>query len=335
MFQFLYAAILPDDKLIAIALGVLSSRLHVVWALATGATLEDRPVYNKTSCFDAFPFPTPTAEQTTRIPDLAEQLDAHRKRQQAVHPALTLTGMYNVLEKLRRGEALNAKDKAIHEQGLVSVLKSLHDELDAAVLDAYGWSDLAPQLAAHADAAQKAVAEEAVLVRLVALNAERAAEEAKGHIRWLRPDYQQPTAQPRQADMVLDDGRQGALPGDAAGAGRGSRPSARRFAAAALRGRTRGALYRQGLVEETPAADRRHAGSAGPRAPAGRAGGWRRRGVRSVVTGLSRHPGERSAKRRRSDSLATGLRRVSGVKFNIPRSGETCYAWPKRWVLEG
>ncbi|MEF8751625.1 MAG: DNA methyltransferase [Candidatus Accumulibacter necessarius] len=224
LFQFLDAAILPDDKLIAIALddafalGVLSSRLHVVWALATGATLEDRPVYNKTSCFDAFPFPTPTAEQTTRIRDLAEQLDAHRKRQQAVYPALTLTGMYNVLEKLRRGEALNAKDKAIHEQGLVSVLKSLHDELDAAVLDAYGWSDLAPQLTAHAEAAQKAVAEEAVLVRLVALNAERAAEEAKGHIRWLRPDYQQPSAQPRQADMVLDDGRQDALPGETSSA---------------------------------------------------------------------------------------------------------------------
>jgi len=36
-----------------------------------------------------------------RIRDLAEQLDAHRKRQQALHPDLTLTGMYNVLEKLR------------------------------------------------------------------------------------------------------------------------------------------------------------------------------------------------------------------------------------------
>ncbi len=47
--------------------------------------------------------------------------------------------MYNVLEKLRSGEALNAKDKVIHEQGLVSVLKKLHDDLDAAVFDGYGW----------------------------------------------------------------------------------------------------------------------------------------------------------------------------------------------------
>jgi hypothetical protein len=66
-------------------------------------------------------------------------LDAHRKRQQAAHPGLTITDMYNVLEKLRRGVTLTAKDKKIHEQGLVSVLKQIHDDLDAAVADAYGW----------------------------------------------------------------------------------------------------------------------------------------------------------------------------------------------------
>lgn len=54
--------------------------------------------------------------------------------------------MYNVLEKLRRGESLTPKERTIHEQGLVSVLAELHDELDNAVLDAYGWSDLAPAL---------------------------------------------------------------------------------------------------------------------------------------------------------------------------------------------
>jgi hypothetical protein len=47
--------------------------------------------------------------------------------------------MYNVLAKLRSGEPLSSKDKIIHEQGLVSVLKQLHDDLDAAVFDAYGW----------------------------------------------------------------------------------------------------------------------------------------------------------------------------------------------------
>jgi hypothetical protein len=78
----------------------------------------------------------------------------------------------------------------LHEQGLVSVLRSLHDELDAAVLAAYGWSDLGP--VPWADEAARAVWTEAVLERLVALNARRAAEEAAGTIRWLRPDFQDP-----------------------------------------------------------------------------------------------------------------------------------------------
>ena len=59
-----------------------------------------------------------------------------------IYPDLTLTGIYNVLEKLRSGAALDAKDKAVHDKGLVSVLKQLHDDLDAAVLEAYGWSDM-------------------------------------------------------------------------------------------------------------------------------------------------------------------------------------------------
>lgn len=55
--------------------------------------------------------------------------------------------MYNVLDKLRRAEPLKTKEKAIHTQGLVSALKSLHDELDAAVLLAYGWANVQAALA--------------------------------------------------------------------------------------------------------------------------------------------------------------------------------------------
>jgi hypothetical protein len=188
LFQFLDASIAPDNKLICLALddaytlGVLSSQVHVAWVLAAGSTLEDRPVYVKTTCFETFPFPSASPEQQTRIGDLAEQIDAHRKRQQTAHPTLTLTGMYNVLAKLRSGEPLTAKDKPLHEQGLLSVLHTLHAELDAAVLAAYGWSDIAP-----GDS-------EEILTRLVALNAERAREEAAGHIRWLRPSFQNPQA---------------------------------------------------------------------------------------------------------------------------------------------
>ena len=39
-----------------------------------------------------------------------------------------------MLEKLRSGEPLTAKEKQIHDQGLVTVLRQIHDELDAAVL---------------------------------------------------------------------------------------------------------------------------------------------------------------------------------------------------------
>ncbi|MBP6654135.1 MAG: class I SAM-dependent DNA methyltransferase, partial [Propionivibrio sp.] len=200
----------------AFHLGVLSSLAHVVWALAAGGRLGvgNDPRYNKSRCFEPFPFPDATPDQTTHIRDLAEQLDAHRKRQQAAYETLTLTGMYNVLEKLKTGEALTPKEKVIHEQGLVSVLKTLHDELDAAVLDAYGWGDLAPLLA---DPAQKEAASETLLVRLVALNAERAAEEAKGHIRWLRPEYQHPAGKPTNAGVaneLAEEADQDAASGD-------------------------------------------------------------------------------------------------------------------------
>jgi hypothetical protein len=72
----------------------------------------------------------------------------------------------------------------------VSVLQSLHDELDAAVLAAYGWSDLGPVPWGHE--AARAAWTEALLERLVALNAKRAAEEAAGTVRWLRPEFQDP-----------------------------------------------------------------------------------------------------------------------------------------------
>ena len=143
----------------------------------------------------------PEGSLKKKIRDLGERLDAHRKRQQALHPALTLAGLYNVLDLLRAGTPLDAKAKAIHDHGLVSLLRQLHDELDTAVLEAYGWTDLiAPVPLAdrlHPTCPDSESLEQTLLTRLVALNHERAAEEKRGLIRWLRPDYQAPaTAQP-------------------------------------------------------------------------------------------------------------------------------------------
>ena len=197
---------LIDGSVVAIAsadyfhLGVVSTSAHMAWALAAGGTLEDRPRYQNGPCFDNYPFPSDdtglTPELADRIRSLAEQLDAHRKARQAAHASVTLTGLYNVLDKLRRNEPLTASDKLLHEQGLVSVLRTLHDELDAAVLQAYGWSDLGP--VPWADDAARSAWTETLLERLVALNAKRAAEEAQGTVRWLRPEFQNP-AQPASA----------------------------------------------------------------------------------------------------------------------------------------
>jgi hypothetical protein len=186
VFTLLNIDVLPDNKLIAIALndsyflGILSSRVHVEWALASGARLGfgNDPVYVKTFCFDPFPFPDPTLEQKQQIRELGERLDTHRKRVQAQHPDITLTGMYNLLEKLRSGEEFTDKDRDYNDRALVSTLQQIHDQLDAAVLAAYGWP---PHLTT-----------DQILENLVALNAQRAEEERNGHIRWLRPDYQAP-----------------------------------------------------------------------------------------------------------------------------------------------
>lgn len=183
-FTFLDDTILPDNMLIAIAtndpyhLGILSSHTHIIWALSKGGNLEDRPRYNKKVCFETFPFPDSTEKQKRAIGEIAEQLNTHRKRQQALYPHLTLTSIYNVLEKLRRSEILTAKEQKINAEGLVGVLLQIHNELDAAVLEAYGWP--------------VALTDEEILKRLVALNKERAAEEARGLVRWLRPSYQNP-----------------------------------------------------------------------------------------------------------------------------------------------
>lgn len=188
----------------------------------------------------------PPPEQQAQIRDLAERLDTHRKRQQAKHPELTLTGMYNVLEKLRADEPLSTKEKTTHGQGLVSLLRELHDELDRAVFAAYGWGDLAEQLVGKPGATTplpdkpeaQTEAEEELLCRLVALNSERAAEEARGHVRWLRPEYQNPSAAvaPELSKAELDDTTDfESVPAAAAATGKLTWPKQMREQVAAVR----------------------------------------------------------------------------------------------------
>ncbi|WP_332683608.1 DNA methyltransferase [Bosea sp. (in: a-proteobacteria)] len=184
VFQFLDRTILPDNMLVAVALsdafhlGVLSSRIHAFWCLQQGGTLEDRPRYSKSRCFDPFPFPEIGEAQKQAIRAPAEALDALRKQVLAAHPDLTLTRLYNVRGAIRAGAPLAAQDEDVRDRGLVLILSEHHDALDAAVAAAYG-------LPAESGAEQ-------VLSRLVGLNRERGREERRGAVRWLRPDYQRP-----------------------------------------------------------------------------------------------------------------------------------------------
>ncbi len=197
-FQFLDASFLPETKVLIFAfddafhLGVLSSRIHILFANRVGGWLGvgNDSTYNHSDCLEKFPFPTATETQQMLIRDLAERLDAHRKRQQSEHPKLTFTDIYNVLEKLRAGTPLNAKDQLTHEQGLVSVLCQLHDDLDAAVADAYNL----PQ----------DVDEETILSHLCTLNAQQAAEERAGLIGYLRPSFQNPASTGTQTIIAPD-----------------------------------------------------------------------------------------------------------------------------------
>lgn len=223
-FGFLLSEVRAESKTVVVAsstanmLAVLSSRVHVEFAIRKGGRqgIGDDPVYQHTDTFNPFPFPAAASEdvigdqqavaQRDRLSELGERLDAFRKQRLDQHSFLTMTGLYNALERLRELEngcdvpPLTDAERDVHQAGLVSVLKEIHDDIDRAVLTAYGWDDLIPELVGkpgatlpspHKSEAQER-AEEELLSRLVALNQERAAEEKKGVVRWLRPDYQIP-----------------------------------------------------------------------------------------------------------------------------------------------
>jgi hypothetical protein len=188
VFTFVPGDVLPDGSLIAIALdggyhlGVLSSRAHVAWSLAAGGRngVGNDPRYNSTRTFQPFPFPDPTPEQRARIEHLGDAVYAHREARRALNPALTLTDLYNVAEALREGRALTPREQATFEDGAVGVLAEIHADLDRAVSEAYGWP-------AGTD-------DEEAVERLALLNADRAADEARGQVRYIRPAFQNPGA---------------------------------------------------------------------------------------------------------------------------------------------
>jgi hypothetical protein len=201
IFQFIEEKTVCDDKVVmcassdAFLLGVLSARVHCVWANSVGVRLGvgNDPVYASNRCFDPFPFPLADGFQKQRVRAIAEEIDSHRKRVIANNANLSLTSLYNVLEQLRAGKAredLGNDGQRILDQGLIFVLGELHQQLDAVVSEIYGWPNN--------------ISDEEILVRLVALNEERAMEEATGTVHWLRPEYQVPRIGSSEEKAQLD-----------------------------------------------------------------------------------------------------------------------------------
>ena len=96
-----------------------------------------------------------------------------------------MTELYNLVEEVRSAVKLSVERQARVVKARARSVAKLHDDLDQAVADAYGWGE---------EWRRAPLPPGEIVRRLVALNAERATEEARGEVRWLRPDYQRPRA---------------------------------------------------------------------------------------------------------------------------------------------
>ena len=103
----------------------LQNSIHGLWSHRWGGRHVTRPVYTPSDCFDTFPFPTSVAG----LEEIGERYHEHR-RQLMVARQLGLTKTYNLFHNPK------CKDADIVQ------LRALHVEMDHAVRDAYGWSDL-------------------------------------------------------------------------------------------------------------------------------------------------------------------------------------------------
>ena len=122
VFEFADVGFCPDHTLYAIALGrwwhlgVLSSRVHVLWATSAGGRLGigNDPRYNNTRCFYPFPFPAVNESQRASIGRAAEALVIALRAAQARSPRATLTRIYNLILAVRGGAALSEAQRALH-----------------------------------------------------------------------------------------------------------------------------------------------------------------------------------------------------------------------------
>lgn len=121
-------------------------------------------------CFETFPFPQPDPRAVLpALEAIGERLYTTRAAY-LVSENVGLTTTYNRL-----------KDPSNQEPRLLA-LRRLHEEMDRAVLDAYGWTDIdVPPYCSLGDDDKKQLArfEDEVIDRLFVLNAARAEEEKR------------------------------------------------------------------------------------------------------------------------------------------------------------
>jgi hypothetical protein len=149
----------------------LQSRIHEVWARLLSSSMRTDLRYSASDCFDTFPFPHPNPR--TVIPsleDIGRRLyETRAKFMLDTQQGLTTT--YNLL-----------KDPDCHDPRIED-LRRLHEEMDRAVLAAYGWDDIpVPPYGTPTTDAERRVLEafeDEVIDRLFLLNAQRAEEDAR------------------------------------------------------------------------------------------------------------------------------------------------------------
>lgn len=175
-FSFVDAKQIFDQRLFVFSLdsfscfSVLQSRVHISWSDLFGSSLRSDPTYAASRCFETFPFPK--IEPRTAIPQLESIGKAlnNARAKFMVDTDQGLTKTYNAM-----------KDPACDDTRVLE-LRRLSEEMDRAVLDAYGWRDIVvPPYCPMNDADKRALAafEDEVIDRLYLLNAERAREEER------------------------------------------------------------------------------------------------------------------------------------------------------------
>ena len=184
----------PEHKLIVIprqddvTLGILSSRVHCLWAIENGGRLGvgNDPVYNSSLCFETFPFPpgydlnakaAPEGEPFAAIAEAAADLDAWREKwlnpegwlDWEITPEEQNAGFPpRPVPKPEYASAWKKRTLTNLYNEMPAGLKLRQEKLDRAVAATYGWTDYTPDMP-----------DGEILHRLLALNLERskAAEE--------------------------------------------------------------------------------------------------------------------------------------------------------------